>query len=90
MFDDVDEFKKKAIDNKNDIKRESVDIIIGEDEQSFRISGIGEKAVKIEKYFRYEDIFKAVEDELNLNLLKRVYKKFLITRYFYVRTKRIY
>ena len=52
MFDDVDEFKKKAIDNKNDIKRESVDIIIGEDEQSFRISGIGEKAVKIEKYFR--------------------------------------
>ena len=53
MFDDVDEFKKKAIDNKNDIKRESVDIIIGEDEQSFRISGIGEKAVKIEKYFRY-------------------------------------
>ena len=62
MFDDVDEFKKKAIDNKNDIKRESVDIIIGEDEQSFRISGIGEKAVKIEKYFRFEDIFKAVED----------------------------
>ena len=84
MFDDVDEFKKKAIDNKNDIKRESVDIIIGEDEQSFRISGIGEKAVKIEKYFRYEDIFKAVEDG------KETDKKFLITRYFYVRTKRIY
>ncbi len=62
MFDSVDDFKNKAVDNKNDIKRESLNIVIGEDEQVFRISGIGEKAIKIEKYIRYEDIMKAVEE----------------------------
>ncbi|ADC47271.1 hypothetical protein mru_1421 [Methanobrevibacter ruminantium M1] len=61
MFDNADDFKKKALDNKDELKREYINIPIGEDEQSFRISGIGEKAIKIEKYVKYDDMVDAVE-----------------------------
>ena len=60
MIDNVDELITKAVDNKQDIKRKTLDIMIGDEEQSFRISGIGQKAVKIEKYVKYEDIIEAV------------------------------
>ena len=36
-------------------------IIIGDEEQSFKIAGIGQKAVKLEKYIKYDDIMEAVE-----------------------------
>ncbi|WP_225370674.1 hypothetical protein [Methanobrevibacter arboriphilus] len=36
-------------------------IIIGDSEENFRISGIGEKAVKIEKFIKYEDMIEALE-----------------------------
>ena len=61
MFDNADDFKKKALDNKDELKREYINIPIGEDEQSFRISGIGEKAIKIEKYVKYDDVMEAIE-----------------------------
>jgi len=62
MYDNVDDFKKKALDNKNDLKRESIDILIGDEEQSFRIAGIGEKAIRLEKFIKYDDIMDAIED----------------------------
>ena len=34
---------------------------IGDEEYGFRISGIGEKSVKIEKFVKYDDIFEAIE-----------------------------
>ncbi|WP_297981205.1 hypothetical protein [uncultured Methanobrevibacter sp.] len=61
MFDNADDFKKKALDNKDELKREYINIPIGDDEQGFRISGIGEKAIKIEKYVKYDDMVEAVE-----------------------------
>lgn len=62
MFDNVDDFKKKAIDNKVNLKFKTVSIPIGDDEQDFRITGIGEKAIKIEKYVKYDDVMDAVMD----------------------------
>ena len=62
MFDNVDDFKKKALDNKADLKFKSISIPIGDGEQDFRITGIGEKAIKIEKYVKYEDMMDAVMD----------------------------
>ena len=48
MFDNLDDFKKKAIDNKANLKFKNITIPIGDGEQDFRITGIGEKAIKIE------------------------------------------
>ena len=62
MFDNLDDFKKKAIDNKANLKFKNISIPIGDGEQDFRITGIGEKAIKIEKYVKYEDMMDAVMD----------------------------
>ena len=61
MIDNAEDLKNKALDNKSGIRKEYVNIIVGDEEQSFRISGIGQKAVKLEKYIKYEDIIEAVE-----------------------------
>ena len=44
------------------IKFKTISIPIGDGEQEFRITGIGEKAIKIEKYVKYEDMMDAVMD----------------------------
>ena len=61
MIDNVEELKNKAVDYKQEIKREGLSIIIGDSEENFRISGIGEKAVKIEKFIKYADMIEALE-----------------------------
>lgn len=61
MIDNVEELKNKAVEYKQEIKREGLSIIIGDSEENFRISGIGEKAVKIEKFIKYEDMIEALE-----------------------------
>ena len=43
------------------LKKQYVNIPIGDEEYGFRISGIGAKSVKIEKYVKYDDIFEAIE-----------------------------
>ena len=68
MFENVDDFRKKALDNKADLKRKSVDVLIGDKEQKFRISGIGEKAIKIEAYIKYDDIMETVNSEIEYSL----------------------
>jgi len=74
MIDNLDELIAKATDNKQEIKREGLKLKIGDSEEDFRISGIGEKAVKIEKFIKYEDIIEAVElgkgDGLETAILK--------------------
>ncbi|MDR2830819.1 MAG: hypothetical protein LBB45_07280 [Methanobrevibacter sp.] len=57
----VDKLKNKALEFKDDLKREELSLSIGDSEHKFRLSGIGEKAVKIEKYIRYEEIVEGVE-----------------------------
>ena len=62
MIDNVDELMNKAVDNKQGIKKEKLNILIGDDEQNFRISGIGKKAIKIEKYVKYDEIMEALAE----------------------------
>ena len=62
MINDVDELMNKAVDNKQGIKKEKLNIPIGGDEQNFRISGIGQKAIKIEKYVKYDEIMTALAE----------------------------
>ena len=74
MIDNIDELVAKAVDNKQEIKREGLKLVIGDSEEDFRISGIGEKAVKIEKFIKYDDMIEAAElgrdDSLGVAIMK--------------------
>jgi hypothetical protein len=61
MIDNSEDLKNKALDNKVGIRKEYVNIIVGDEEQSFKIAGIGQKAVKLEKYIIFDDIMEAVD-----------------------------
>lgn len=61
MIDNAQDLATKAQDNKAGLKRKYVNIPIGDEEYGFRISGIGAKSVKLEKFVKYEDIFEAIE-----------------------------
>ena len=61
MIDNPEELKEKAIANKPGLRKQYVNIPVGDEEYGFRISGIGAKAVKLEKYVKYDDIFEAIE-----------------------------
>jgi hypothetical protein len=79
MIDNIEELKNKAVEHKQEIKREGLNITIGDSEEDFRISGIGEKAVKIEKFIKYEDMIEAAElgrdDSLEVSI-KKVIEEF--------------
>lgn len=68
MIDNVEELKEKALDNKPEIKSQKINLTIGETSYPFIISGIGNKAIKIEKYINYEDIIEAVSQGNNTGL----------------------
>lgn len=79
MIDNVEELKNKAVDHKQEIKREGLNITIGDSEENFRISGIGEKTVKIEKFIKYEDMIEAAglgRDESLEVSIKKVIEEF--------------
>ena len=61
MIDNAEDLATKAQDNKAGLKRQYVNIPIGDEEYGFRISGIGAKSVKLEKFVKYDDIFEAIE-----------------------------
>ncbi|MDR0900626.1 MAG: hypothetical protein LBM26_03105 [Methanobrevibacter sp.] len=79
MSDNFEELKNKAVDNKQGIKKEGLTIIVGNNEEEFRISGIGEKAVKIEKFIKYEDMIEEFEqgneDTLGI-MIKKLIEEF--------------
>ena len=61
MIDNAEDLRDKANEFKPGLKRKYVNIPIGDEEYGFKISGIGAKSVKIEKYIKYDDIFEAIE-----------------------------
>ena len=61
MIDNAEDLATKAQDNKAGLKRKYVNIPIGDEEYGFRISGIGAKSVKLEKFVKYDEIFEAIE-----------------------------
>ena len=56
-----EDLKEKALANKPGLRRQYVNIPVGDEEYGFRISGIGAKAIKLEKYVKYDEIFEALE-----------------------------
>ncbi len=61
MIDNAEDLATKAQDYKTGLKRKYVNIPIGDEEYGFRISGIGAKSVKLEKFVKYDDIIEAIE-----------------------------
>lgn len=61
MIDNAEDLKEKALENKAGLKKQFVNIPIGDEEYGFRISGIGVKSVKLEKYVKYDEIFEAID-----------------------------
>lgn len=61
MIDNADDLKEKAMANKMDLRKEYVNIPIGDEEYGFRLAGIGGKAIKLEKYVKYDEIMEAIE-----------------------------
>lgn len=61
MIDNANDLKEKAMANKFGLRKKYVNIPIGEEEYGFRLSGIGAKAVKIEKFVKYDDIMEAID-----------------------------
>ncbi len=61
MIDNAEDLKEKAMANKMDLRKEYVNIPIGDEEYGFRLAGIGGKAIKLEKYVKYDEIMEAVE-----------------------------
>lgn len=79
MIDNFEDLKNKAVEHKQNIKKEGLSILIGDDEENFRISGIGEKAVKIEKFIKYEEMIEAAEQDREDSLavaIKKVIEEF--------------
>lgn len=76
MIDNPEDLKNKALEYKPNLKREKLVIPVGSEDYEFRISGIGEKSIKIEKYIKYDAIIDAInagnEDGLEALLLKLV------------------
>lgn len=68
MIDNAEDLKEKALANKPGLKRQFVNIPIGDEEYGFKISGIGAKSVKLEKYVKYDEIIEAVNDGNNEGL----------------------
>lgn len=60
MIDNAEDLKEKALANKPGLRRQYVNIPVGTEKYGFRISGIGAKAVKLEKYVKYDEIIEAV------------------------------
>ena len=61
MIDNADDLRDKAIEFKTGLKRQFINIPIGDEEYGFKIAGIGAKSVKLEKYVKFDDIFEAIE-----------------------------
>lgn len=58
----ADEFRNVATVNKSDLRKKSVIIPIDDNKYQFKISGIGQKAIKLEKFFYYSEIISSVQE----------------------------
>lgn len=76
MIDNAEDLQKKALDYKTGLKKQFINIPIGDEEYGFKISGIGAKSVKLEKYVKYDEIFEAIEAGNN-NGLEAIIKQLI-------------
>ena len=76
MINNAEDLKNKAIENKPGLRKEYVNLTVGSEEYGFRMAGIGEKAVKLEAYVKYDAIIEAVENG-NDDGLEAIVKKII-------------
>ncbi len=67
-FEGTFELRERALINKANLKSKYVNILIGSKEYGFRLSGIGNKSVKIELFVGYDDIVKELTSGNNNSL----------------------
>lgn len=67
-FEGSFELKQRALVNKENLKSKYINTFIGSKEYGFRLSGIGNKSVKIELYVGYDDIVKELTSGNNNSL----------------------
>lgn len=68
MIDNADDLRDKANEFKTGLKKQFITVPIGDEEYDFKISGIGQKSVKLEKYVKFDEIFEAIESGNNNGL----------------------
>ena len=61
MINNAEDLKNRANEYKTGLKKQYINIPIGDEEYGFRISGIGAKSVKLEKYVKFDEIMEAIE-----------------------------
>lgn len=76
MTDNADDLRDKANEFKTELKKQSLSVPIGDEEYDFRVSGIGQKSVKLEKYVKFDEIFEVIESG-NDNGLEAIIKQFI-------------
>ncbi len=76
MIDNADDLRDKANEFKTELKKQSINVVIGDAEYDFKISGIGQKSVKLEKYVKFDEIFEAIESG-NDNGLESIIKQLI-------------
>ena len=76
IIDNAEDLKERALEYKTELKKQQIELPIGDEDYAFRVAGIGAKSVKIEKYIKYEDIFEAIEAGNN-NGLEAIIKEFI-------------
>ena len=76
MIDNADDLRDKANEFKTELKKQSLSVPIGDEEYDFRVSGIGQKSVKLEKYVKFDEIFEVIESG-NDNGLEAIIKQFI-------------
>ena len=58
----ADEFRNVAMVNKSNLRKKTVIIPIGDNRYQFKISGVGQMAIKLENYFNYSQIISTVQN----------------------------
>ena len=72
MIDNPEDLKEKALANKPGLRKQYVNIPVGDEEYGFRISGIGAKAIKLENMSNMMKYLKHLKLEM-----KTVWKQWL-------------
>ena len=68
----VIELKNTALRNKKHIKYKTILAAIDDKNISFKIMGVGQKSIRLDVYFRYEDILENSDGSIESMLLQMI------------------
>ncbi len=70
----VIELKNTALRNKKHIKYKTILATIDDKNISFKVMGVGQKSIRLDVYFRYEDILENSDGSIESMLLQMINK----------------